>query len=99
MNLTNAFGTVTAFLTVVATVMQQTLNCEPIADLVAKCDAAFLSPTMAAYAAAGFGITTLILKLARPGGALHSLFGSTAVVVPAAKAGPGVVTRDQVASP
>lgn len=96
MNLTNAFGTITAILTALSAVMAQVLNCT--GDVAATCQAAFLTPAMAAWAAAGFGVLTLILKLMRPGGALHSLFGATAVVVDASKAGPGTVTRAQVDS-
>ena len=98
MNFTNAFGTITAILTVLSTIMASVLKCEPIAELTAKCSASFLSPDLAGYAAAGFAVRTIILKLLRPGGALGSLFGATAVVVPAAKSGPGVVTKAQVAS-
>ena len=98
MNLTNAFGTVTAILTVLSTVMASVLKCEAVGDLGAKCGASFLSPELAAWAAAGFGILTIILKLLRPGGALASLFGATAVVVPDSKSAPGVVTKAQVAA-
>lgn len=98
MNLTNAFGTVTAILAVISTTMATVLKCEPVADLSAKCGASFLSPQIAGYAAAGFAILTLILKLLRPGGALHSLFGQTAVVVSDVKSAPGVVTQKQVDS-
>lgn len=98
MNLTNAFGTVTAVLTALSAIMAQVLSCEPVAELAAKCDAAFLSPSMAAYSAAAFAVLTIVLKMLRPGGVLRSLFGSTAVVVPEAKSGPGVVTKAQVAA-
>ena len=98
MNLTNALGTVTAILTALSAIMAQVLSCEPVAEIAAKCDAAFLSPNMAAYSAAGFAVVTILLKMLRPGGVIRSLFGSTAVVVPEAKAGPGVVTPAQVAS-
>lgn len=98
MNFTNAAGTVTAILTVLSTVMASVLKCEPVADLTAKCSASFLSPDLAGYAAAGFAVLTIILKLLRPGGALGSLFGATAVVVPDGKGAPGVVTKAQVAS-
>jgi len=46
-----------------------------------------------------FGVAGLIGKLTRPGGKMASLFGSTAVVVPENKAGPGTVTPEQVAAP
>jgi hypothetical protein len=97
MNFTNLFGTLTAILTVISTVAASVLKCEAVGDAAATCSASFLSPVWAGYAAAGFGILTLILKLLRPGGALHSLFGQTAVVNNAG--GAGVVTKDQVAQP
>jgi hypothetical protein len=99
MNLTNLVGTVTAGLTILSGIMASVLKCEPVAEGAAKCTASFLPPEWAAYAAAAFGVLTLILKLLRPGGALHSLFGSTAVVVEDGKGGPGVVTNAQVKSP
>lgn len=95
---TNAASTVAAFLMVVSGVMTQVLGCQMEGDATATCGAAFLPPKYAAMAAMFFAATTLILKLVRPGGALASLFGPTAVVVPETKAGPGVVTRAQVAS-
>lgn len=99
MNFTNLFGTVTAILTVLSTVAASVLKCEAVGDAAAVCSASFLSPTVAAWAAAGFGILTLVLKMLRPGGILHSLFGQTAVVVSADKSAPGVVTKEQVAAP
>ena len=51
-----------------------------------------------AISASIFGILTLISKLMRPGGTLHSLFGQTAVVVDGAKSAVGTVTKAQVAS-
>lgn len=99
MNFTNLFGTVTAILTVLSTVAASVLKCEAVSDAAAVCSASFLSPTVAAWAAAGFGILTLVLKMLRPGGILHSLFGQTAVVVAADKSAPGVVTKEQVAAP
>jgi hypothetical protein len=98
MNFTNAAGTITAILTVLSTVMASVLKCEPVAELTAKCSASFLSPELAGYAAAAFGVLTIILKMIRPGGPLGSLFGPTAVVVPDGKGGVGVVTKAQVAS-
>lgn len=96
MNLTNTVGTLTAILTAVATLMDQVLDCS--GDVAATCQAAFLTPAMAAWAAAGFGVLTIILKLLRPGGVFHSLFGATAVVVDPSKTGPGTVTKAQVDS-
>jgi len=98
-DLTNTASTITAVLTLLLGVMTQVLGCTSVGDLQANCTAAFLPPEYAGYAALFFAATTLILKLMRPGGALHSLFGPTAVVVPEAKAGPGTVTPEQVASP
>jgi hypothetical protein len=95
MQFTNLFGTITAILTVLSTIMVSLLKCEAT-DAATACKAAFLTPELAGYAAAGFGLLTIILKMLRPGGALHSLFGPTAVVVPAAKSGPGTVTKAQV---
>ena len=94
---TNIASSLTAILTLIAGVMSQVLNCKPVADLTAVCEAAFLSPYWAGIAALGFAALTLLLKLLRPGGPLASLFGVTAVVVPPAKAGPGTVTPAQVA--
>lgn len=99
MNFTNLLGTVTAVLTVVSTVMASVLKCEAVGDMAASCQASFLSPQLAAWAAAGFGILTLILKMMRPGGILHSLFGQTAVIVPDDKQGAGTVTKEQVSTP
>lgn len=96
MQFTNLFGTITAILTVVSTIMVSLLKCEATDTAAAACKAAFLTPELASYAAAGFGLLTIVLKMLRPGGALHSLFGPTAVVVPASKSGPGTVTKSQV---
>lgn len=98
-DLTNTASTVTAVLTLLLGVMTQVLGCTSLGDLHATCTASFLPPEYAAYAALFFAASTLILKLMRPGGALHSLFGATAVVVPADKAGVGTVTPEQVAAP
>jgi integral membrane sensor domain MASE1 len=55
-------------------------------------------PTWAPIAAGVFGVLTLVGKMVRPGGFLHSLFGGTAVIVPESQAGVGTVTPEQVAS-
>jgi hypothetical protein len=99
---TNLFGTITAILAVVMGVMTSVLGCTA-ADttqiaLNATCTASWLKPEWAGWAALAFGILAIISKLLRPGGALHSLFGSTAVVVPDEKATAGVVTKAQVES-
>lgn len=96
MKFTNLFGTITAILTVISTVMASVLKCEAVGEAAAACSASWLSPQLATYAAAAFGILTLVLKAMRPGGMLHSLFGQTAVVNEAG--GAGVVTTEQVAS-
>jgi len=96
MNFTNLFGTITAILTVVSTVMASVLKCDAVGEAAAACTASWLSPAIATYAAAAFGILTLVLKAMRPGGMLHSMFGQTAVVAPAG--GVGVVTPAQVAT-
>lgn len=104
-NLTNLLGTVTAILTVVAGFLTA-LGCAPSAGdiaFTATCKIDFLPAEWVAYiaiAAGGvFGVAGLIGKLTRPGGKMASLFGSTAVVVPENKAGPGTVTPEQVAAP
>lgn len=98
MNFTNLLGTVTAILTVLTGVMTQLLGCSTDAMGVTVCTSTLLPAKYMAIAASVFGILTIVSKLARPGGALHSLFGQTAVVVDAARNGPGVVTKAQVAS-
>ena len=83
-----------------------TTRCAPGAsDFVATCQIDFLPAEWVAYiaiAAGGvFGALALVGKLTRPGPKLASLFGSTAVVVPAdnPKSVPGTVTPEQVAAP
>lgn len=98
MNFTNVLGTLTAILTVLTGVMTQLLGCSVDATGVTVCTSTLLPAKYMAIAASIFGILTLISKLMRPGGALHSLFGQTAVVVDGAKSAPGVVTKAQVAS-
>lgn len=98
MNPTNLLGTITAILTIVTGLMTQLLGCATDAAGVTVCSASILPAKYMAIASAVFGILTVISKLVRPGGALHSLFGTTAVVVPEAKNAPGVVTPSQVAA-
>ena len=98
MNFTNLFGTLTAILTVLTGIMTQILGCTTDAAGLTVCTSTLLPAKYMAIAASVFGILTLVSKLMRPGGALHSLFGQTAVVVPEAKAKPGVVTPAQVAA-
>lgn len=99
MNATNAFGTITAVLTLLIGVMTQLLGCSAASDgISATCTSTILPASYMVWAAMAFGILTLVLKLIRPGGPLRSLFGSTAVVVPENKAGPGTVSPSQVAA-
>lgn len=96
MNFTNLLGTITAILTVVTGIMTQLLGCVADATGTVVCSSTIFPAKYMAIAAAVFGVLTVISKLLRPGGALHSLFGSTAVVVPDDKNAPGVVTKAQV---
>ena len=97
-NLSNAFGTITGILTALSAFLVS-IGCTPGAvDFAATCAVPWLPPPWMPILAGIFGVVTLVLKLVRPGGALHSLFGSTAVVVPDGKGKPGVVTKAQVAS-
>ena len=98
MNLTNLFGTVTAILTILTGIMTQLLGCVTDAAGVTVCSSGLLPAKYMVIASSIFGVLTVISKLMRPGGALHSLFGQTAVVVPADKATVGVVTPEQVAA-
>ena len=95
---TNAFGTITAILTTISAFMVS-MGCVPGAvDFAATCNIPFLPPSLVAIAGGAFGLLTFIIKLARPGGILHSLFGGTAVIVPLADSGVGTVTQGQVNS-
>lgn len=97
-SLTNAFGTITAILTTISGILVS-MGCVPgAADFAATCSIPWLPPSMTAIAGAVFGGLTFILKLSRPGGILHSLFGGTAVIVPAADTVVGTVTPAQVAA-
>lgn len=98
MKFTNILGTITAILTILTGLMTQLLGCATDAAGVGVCTGSLLPAKYMAIATAVFGVLTMIAKLMRPGGALHSLFGETAVVVPDAKAAPGVVTKAQVAA-
>lgn len=106
-NLTNLLGTLSATLMVV-TAFLTSLGCAPTSNEVvftATCKIDFLPAEWVAYiaiaAGAAFGAAALLGKLTRPGPKLASLFGSTAVVVPAdnPKSVPGTVTPEQVAAP
>lgn len=99
---TNIFGTVTAILAVLSGIMSTVLGCTTDAvTSVTVCAVEWLPPQYAVIASAIFGGLSLISKAMRPGGFLHSMFGTTAVVVPASssKSGPGTVTPSQVAAP
>lgn len=98
MKWTNLASTITAVLTVITGIMAQLLHCTSTGDLAATCTGDLLPAKYMVLATSAFGILTLVLKSLRPGGILHSLFGETAVVVPEAKAAPGVVTPSQVAA-
>lgn len=100
-NLTNAFGTISAISgTITAALMK--LGCTPGAtDFAATCTIPWIPVQYTAYVAILFGALTVIGKLTRPGGFLHSLFGGTAVIVPetSPKSVAGTVTPEQVATP
>jgi hypothetical protein len=98
--LTNMFGTITAILTAISGLLVSMGCAAGATDLTATCAIPWLPPSATAIVAMVFGIITFILKLARPGGVLHSLFGGTAVVVanPTPEQAVGTVTPAQVAS-
>lgn len=98
MKFTNLLSTVTAVLTVITGIMSQLLHCTSTGDMAATCTGDLLPAKYMVIASMVFGALTLALKAVRPGGILNSMFGETAVVVPAAKSAPGVVTKAQVAS-
>lgn len=99
---TNLFGTITAILAVVSGIMATVLGCtQDAVTNITVCAVEWLPPQYAVIAGAIFGGLSLISKAMRPGGFLYSLFGSTAVVVPAdsSKSTVGTVTPAQVAQP
>jgi len=99
--LTNSFGTITGILTAISAFMVS-IGCAPGAtDFAATCAVPWLPPSWMPILAGVFGVLTLLGKAMRPGGWLHSLFGGTAVIVPAtsANSGPGTVTPSQVKEP
>jgi len=98
MNFTNLLGTVTAILTILTGIMTQLLGCVADSTGAVVCSSTLFPAKYMAIAAAVFGVLTVISKLLRPGGPIHSLFGSTAVVVPDGKNAAGVVTKAQVAA-
>lgn len=101
LNLTNPIGTLSAITAFLVALMTQ-LGCAPGAsDFSATCNIPFLPGSWMVWAAMLFSGLLLLAKALRPGGFLRSLFGSTAVVVPAEspKSVAGTVTPEQVASP
>lgn len=96
---TNLFGTVAAIASAI-TVWLAEQGCISQGDLAATCSIPWLPASLMPIISGIFIAALLIGKLLRPGGLLHSLFGSTAVVVESSsvKSGPGTVTPSQVAS-
>jgi hypothetical protein len=92
----NAIRTILVVLTAAAALMTNVLGCTTDAAGVSVCTASWLPPQYAGYAILIFSAIAVAMKALRPGGWLAGLFGETAVVVPADKAGPGTVTKDQV---
>ena len=96
--LTNSIGTVTAILAVILGFMTQVMGCSAVdGSIQATCTASWIPSSYVAAASAFFGALSLLAKSLRPGGMLHSWFGSTAVVT--ATPGTGTVTPAQVKSP
>ena len=103
-NITNPLGSIASLSAIIAFIQQMmasVLGCATsvTADIGAACTASWLDPKWALIAGGVFGAFTMIGKLTRPGGFFSSVFGSTAVIVPAAKAGVGTVTEKQVSQP
>lgn len=99
---TNIFGTVTAILAVISGIMSTVLGCtQDAVTQITTCAVEWLPPQYAVIASAIFGGLSLISKAMRPGGFLHSMFGTTAVVVPSENkhSTAGTVTPAQVAQP
>lgn len=92
----NLFGTIATLLSGLTIWLGQQ-GCLSTGDLVATCNISWLPTSWMPYVAGLFIVLTLIGKLTRPGGLLHSLFGKTAVVVD--KPGVGTVTPAQVKTP
>lgn len=95
----NLFGTIAAIVAVVMGGMTQILGCTTDAAVTAVCTASWLPPQYAGYAVLVFSGLAIAAKLFRPGGPVKGLIGGTAIIVPDAEAGPGVVTPAQVAAP
>lgn len=95
---TNLFGTLGSVLAAV-TIWLGEQGCLSTGDFSATCTISWLPVSLMPWLSGLFIALTLIGKLTRPGGFLHSIFGGTAVIVPEAKAGVGTVTPEQVAKP
>lgn len=100
-NLTNALGSITAILATLTAILNS-LGCTPgAADFAATCAIPWIPSSwigaVTMIAGGIFGASALIGKLSRPGGVLHSFFGSTAVIVPEKDTVVGTVTPEQVA--
>lgn len=96
-SLTNIFGTITAVLTTISGILVSMGCVAGSTDFAATCAIPWLPAQWTGIVAGIFGALTFALKLTRPGGVLHSLFGSTAVVTPTP--GVGTVTPTQVKTP
>jgi hypothetical protein len=95
--LTNLFGTLTAILTTVSGILVSMGCASGATDFASTCAISWLPPSATAIVAMVFGVITFVLKLSRPGGVLHSLFGGTAVINSTPSV--GTVTPEQVAKP
>jgi hypothetical protein len=93
---TNLFGTLGSILAAV-TIWLGEQGCLSTGDFAATCSISWLPTSLMPWLSGLFIALTMIGKLTRPGGFLHSVFGGTAVITP--KAGVGTVTPAQVAQP
>lgn len=93
---TNLFGTIAAIASAI-TVWLAEQGCIGAVDVLSStCTITWLPTSLMPIVTGIFIAGTIVGKLLRPGGILHSLFGSTAVVTK--DAGVGSVTPAQVAS-
>ena len=101
LKITNFNGSITGILVLVTGFLEKALGCkaDPAAELGSTCTASWVPAALLFYATVAFAALQLIGKIMRPGGVGKSLFGSTAVIVPVDKVGPGTVTRSQVDAP
>lgn len=93
---TNLFGTLGSVLAAI-TIWLGEQGCFSTGDFAATCSINWLPTSLMPWLSGLFIALTMIGKLTRPGGFLHSVFGGTAVITP--KAGVGTVTPAQVAHP